>query len=118
MKNCQFKALRENTLISDHLKNTHARELKVNPFGGAAGVKNVKFLQMVGLSNLNNLVPIRQVQNMIKTPQKEPEKIVEKKKIDKKKEQEKKELLNSKASCDLVRTYNPPNPSKQPPVMK
>ncbi len=117
MKNCQFKAIRENTLISDHLKNTHARQFKINPMGGAAGVKNVKFLQMIGLSNLNNLVPIRQIQNIVKSPQKEPKK-TEKKKIDKKKEKERKELLNSKASCDLVRTYNPPNPQKQPSVMQ
>ncbi len=128
MANCQFKTLRENTLKSDKLKETHARQIKINAYGGPSGEKNIKFLQMKPLANLNQLVPERQIQKIIEAsksdasdgsnaPQgkkKTESQIANKEKI----KDATKELFKTKVSCDLERTYNPPNPPKQPSITK
>jgi len=121
MANCQFKALRENTLNTDSLKETHARQLQVNPFGGPTGHKNIKFEQMKLLPNLTQLVPEREMENIVAssapdTPEGAKEAVKVQKKIAKKiaLKQATKDLFVSKVSCDLVRTFNPANPPKQP----
>jgi len=119
MANCQFKTLRENTLKSDSLKETHARQLQINPYGGPTGQKNIKFEQMKALTNLNQLVPEREIQNIVAASSPEGAKKVESKIA--KKEQAKeaaKALFKTNVSCDLTRTYNPPTPPEQPSVTK
>ena len=122
MANCQFKALRENTLHSDSLKETHARQIQLNPFGGLSGQKNVKFEQLKQLENLDQLVPKRIQQKIVAANTPEPEdKIAIKEARKEKKEKIKKvikELFKTNVSCDLVRTYNPPNIPKQPSTTK
>ena len=39
--NCQFKILRENSLISNRERQTHARSLKDNKKGGKAQIRKV-----------------------------------------------------------------------------
>lgn len=90
MANCQFKDLRENTLISDQTKETHARKLQTNPHGGPALIKNIKFAQFVFKHNLQQLVPVRQVHE-INLPQKG----LHKKKII---------LFKPDVDCDLQKT--------------
>lgn len=121
MKNCQFKTLRENTLKSDKLKETHARQLQLNPFGGPSGLKNIKYEQVKSLPSLTNLAPQRVMEKIVEAEEsgspgkkhKVESKIAKKEEV----KEATKRLFHSKVSCDLQRTYNPPNPIQQPSVM-
>ena len=59
--NCQFKDLRENSLLTDRPKETHAREIQINLHGGPAVVKNVKFGQFNPKRDLHPLYPVKYV---------------------------------------------------------
>jgi carbonic anhydrase len=61
MKNCQFKDIRENTLLSKSAKETHARQTQFNLHGGETRIKNIKFAQFNGLTNLHDLFPERRI---------------------------------------------------------
>ncbi len=61
MANCQFKDLRENTLLSEGTKETHARQIQFNKHGGPDIIKNVRFVAFRYKSKLQQLTPVRQV---------------------------------------------------------
>lgn len=92
--NCQFKDLRENTLLSDKTKETHARNLQINEHGGSAKIKNIKVAQLKASLNLGQLTPARQPGNF-----EVPRPIV---KLTKK--QLKQSMFHTKANCDLEST--------------
>ena len=46
ISNCQFKALRENSLLTDNLKETHARKLQSNAYGTKGDQKQILFDQV------------------------------------------------------------------------
>lgn len=123
MANCQFKTIRENTLKSDKIKETHARQVQLNPYGGQVGMKNIKFEMLKKLNDLNQIVPARQAQEFTDDNEEEEEEKKKKKKPKKPSKKKMKDLLQndglaSEASCDLTQTYNPPKPPQQPPVIK
>ena len=63
MANCQFKNLRENSLLSKLQTESHAREIQSNHHGGIDIIKNLKFEQFKYISNLHQLVPTRHFAN-------------------------------------------------------
>ncbi len=42
MANCQFIALRENTLKKESFKQTHARQIQMSSYSGPKIIKNIK----------------------------------------------------------------------------
>jgi len=112
MKNCQFKALRENTLLGDNLKETHARQINVNPFG-MPGQRIVKFEQMNKLSRLSQLVPIREIKKIVSSDEEnEGDKKQAINVVKEELKEEAKNIFRVKANCDLIKTYNPQTPSQ------
>ena len=97
MANCQFKDLRENTLLSDKTKETHARSLQTNDHGGPTRIKNIKFAQFKSTINLGQLTPVRQLGG---NDLPKPKPILTKKQIS----LQKKEAFKTKANCDIEST--------------
>ena len=61
--NCQFKNLRENTLLLDMERLTHARTIQVNSHGGSNIIKNLHFEQFRFRNSLGKLAPSRGNEN-------------------------------------------------------
>ena len=59
MKNCQFKVLRENTLLTNLSHETHARQIQINYHGGDDVIKNIKYEQFKFRHNLHQLAPTK-----------------------------------------------------------
>lgn len=57
--NCQFRDLRENSLITSQATEIHARELQENLHGGPSIVKNVKFGQFNPKKEIHPLYPVK-----------------------------------------------------------
>jgi hypothetical protein len=115
MANCQFKTIRENTLKSNSVRETHARKIQLNRMGGKPGIKNIKSAQFKSMPDLSNIAPKRSIQEIEKTdnPEEDSEDSQNKikkeaKKVKKLKEKLDKSIIKSNVNCNLEQTYNPP----------
>ena len=106
--NCQFKKLRENTLLTNRIKETHARRLPKNPFRRGSDVQIVvnKNIKEVDIKQLVSQRDIKNIINEVKfsDPTKQ---LTTTKIVNPIKEDEKLDLVPGK-SCTLERIPNKP----------
>jgi len=61
VSNCQFKQMREGSLLTEKLKETHARRLQNDPYMKPGDQKQINFDQVQPVTNLSSLVSQRQM---------------------------------------------------------
>jgi carbonic anhydrase len=64
--NCQFKILRENSLISNRTKETHARNIQDNTRGGAPAIRKILWIKHKPATKALPIKQVRKIMNVVK----------------------------------------------------